>query len=905
MAQSVPQDVQQRLLIDPSQPTLIAPKARTCLGYLEKICDTLRIITPDQAIKVGFERNTALLNFQDAIAKFQAWGVSIAAFRSEMRPMSLDFRLRDALDIRKRLCQVLEELREYLEDSTQIVSGQRVNHTWGDITSDSDSDEEGQEQSHEVANAAKSGEVESTSELQELCIAINASIVNLMKLSMLIRESSKRDDYAKAASRYNTWNPSSDIGHVQEKYGSAKESSDWMLKRLGKAITRRRQFLTYRKEHHGKLTGDWGEDIDVVEETIQEDKKPAKSIAQTQATTFVPSMIPPEEDGSDVACSFGSQTSYEATEVANEDGPTKLMVPLPPKWAFEDVPFEYGEPFQCPFCYTEQVVKNKNAWKKHVFWDLKPYVCTFQECATRMFRSRNEWFTHELQCHRREWVCQFCQHDAFPTAEMFSKHVVSKHPAILAGSKIEAVILQSEEPIARIPVNACPLCNEWETHLCDSKQDSKRLLLNDGEIVEPYGTPKQFRRHLGRHMEQLALFALPVKGSDELENESLDEQEEDDTDPGDQEDLLKPQPEGMEGFTIFSPGDPMFEAITDDGNASEFSCGTNNESKYDFKDRAQLESDIQLEIAKKQLESNRTATSETSHEDQRKLDQRDSDSEIRRLEVDLQKFKNEEADALAKAAKNPEADRRKPVKFKDAVGRKFSFPFHLCVTWAGMEDLIRQAFQNVDVVGPHVQDGHYDLIGPNGEILLPQVWETVIEPDMSITMHMWPMPEPSNRASGPPPPPPPPPAGLPGGPRGPRKVPRKGFLGWQGQKPLIPLQRRAKMGSSSTAVETSQALNDAKDIKGDIIDEDREEFDLRQDKDQEVEVKSTGNRAVKSDFPYIEEVIWSPNITLQSPILNNIKQPFLKQIERVVASLVVRSYFSEAAAVLYSAAGML
>ena len=60
----------------------------------------------------------------------------------------------------------------------------------------------------------------------------------------------------------------------------------------------------------------------------------------------------------------------------------------------------------------------------------------------------------------------------------------------------------------------------------------------------------------------------------------------------------------------------------------------------------------------------------------------------------------------------------------------------------GMEDLIRQAFLHVDIIGPHVVEGHYDLIGPNSEIILPGVWETVIEPDWTITMHMWPMPEP-------------------------------------------------------------------------------------------------------------------------------------------------------------------
>ncbi len=66
-----------------------------------------------------------------------------------------------------------------------------------------------------------------------------------------------------------------------------------------------------------------------------------------------------------------------------------------------------------------------------------------------------------------------------------------------------------------------------------------------------------------------------------------------------------------------------------------------------------------------------------------------------------------------------------------------------------MEELIKQAFLHVDVIGPHVQEGHYDLIGPDGEIILPTVWEKVIEPDWAITMHMWPMDK--NPLRGPPP----------------------------------------------------------------------------------------------------------------------------------------------------------
>jgi hypothetical protein len=76
-----------------------------------------------------------------------------------------------------------------------------------------------------------------------------------------------------------------------------------------------------------------------------------------------------------------------------------------------------------------------------------------------------------------------------------------------------------------------------------------------------------------------------------------------------------------------------------------------------------------------------------------------------------------------------------------------------------MEELIRQAFLHVEGLGPHVAEGHYDLIGPNGEIILPRVWETTIEPDWSVSMHMWPMPEPPKPGQFPPGP-------MPGGHRG-------------------------------------------------------------------------------------------------------------------------------------------
>jgi len=56
-----------------------------------------------------------------------------------------------------------------------------------------------------------------------------------------------------------------------------------------------------------------------------------------------------------------------------------------------------------------------------------------------------------------------------------------------------------------------------------------------------------------------------------------------------------------------------------------------------------------------------------------------------------------------------------------------------------MEELIKQAFIQVEKLGPHVQEGRYDLTGPDGEIILPSVWDKVIQPDWQIVMTMWPI----------------------------------------------------------------------------------------------------------------------------------------------------------------------
>jgi len=129
-----------------------------------------------------------------------------------------------------------------------------------------------------------------------------------------------------------------------------------------------------------------------------------------------------------------------------------------------------------------------------------------------------------------------------------------------------------------------------------------------------------------------------------------------------------------------------------------------------------------------------------------------------------------------------------------------------------MEELIRQSFLHVQVIGPHVADGHYDLIGPNGEIILPQMWETMIEPDWQITMHMWPMPEPKSVPPGDSPwsggPPPPPVTAMPSVEKSNDRK-KWSVRGWVARKTSKIMERdKSESGSDSDACSTSLSLFD-------------------------------------------------------------------------------------------------
>ena len=160
----------------------------------------------------------------------------------------------------------------------------------------------------------------------------------------------------------------------------------------------------------------------------------------------------------------------------------------------------------------------------------------------------------------------------------------------------------------------------------------------------------------------------------------------------------------------------------------------------DKAERAASDAKIAEEAASKAASKAKEEAEKKAKEDADKAKE-DADAKLKEAEENLAKAKKEAEEAAKKASAPPVDERKAPIRFHDAVGRKFNFPWHLCTKWNGMEEMIRQAFEHVEDIGPHVQSGHYDLMGPDGGIIIPSAWETTIEPDWKITMHMWPLPE--------------------------------------------------------------------------------------------------------------------------------------------------------------------
>ena len=87
-----------------------------CRKRFEQSIQILKEIGPSEASNQQFDRDSSLLRMQGLFSHFKAWGNSIAAFQNVSIRSSLEFRLKEATDIRQRVLKILGNLQVSLHE---------------------------------------------------------------------------------------------------------------------------------------------------------------------------------------------------------------------------------------------------------------------------------------------------------------------------------------------------------------------------------------------------------------------------------------------------------------------------------------------------------------------------------------------------------------------------------------------------------------------------------------------------------------------------------------------------------------------------------------------------------------------------------------------------------------------
>ena len=318
----------------------------------------------------SYEEEVSSDSWGDELGRLRVWAANIGAHQTGQS--SLDFRLRDASHIRLQITKLLRDLDLTINNIICEISGGGAKAFEDDGT------------------PADWPDNNSTTEFQQLHEEVVNVIDCLYQLSMLIRKPAQHDLWVASRKGDKREFEFFDKEHVRNMHPRTEEQ---IIERLGLAITCRRRYLNYRERHRRKL-GKGIEEVDVMSDTFASD-------FERQNTDF-------EETSSN---SGMSQTSYAPS--------LRSTIPPPPK------EFAGGKPFECPYCFFVIDIKSTESWIRHIFKDLKPYVCTHADCSipVRLYDSRREWYSHETtEHHQGDFVCALCK-DSLSSSKLYVRHV--------------------------------------------------------------------------------------------------------------------------------------------------------------------------------------------------------------------------------------------------------------------------------------------------------------------------------------------------------------------------------------------------------------------------------------------------------------------------------------------------
>ncbi|KAF2674522.1 hypothetical protein BT63DRAFT_12856 [Microthyrium microscopicum] len=379
----------QELRINPLSTMLISDQVEDCLK-----CFTSLLHVQEDESSQDVASNLDLIETFD---RFKIWMNNIGAGRKG--PASLDHRLRDASHVQSLASTLLSSITDALKEAISIAKGEAETLDYEDDDSSDESD------------AGELGITARPSELEQIMAHISNSTKCLMRLSVAIRHPAPHDRFMRSGNIDTSAFEPYDIAHVRHKFPKAE---NFLIDRLGKAISRRRLYLKYRANHKEKLLRDHkGED---------------QTVASSLPSKIESLNINDLQEFKDTQSEAGlSMTSYATTKA---DQNTVLSVPKMPEEGGAD------DPFECPYCFAMTVASSRPAWKRHVFTDLQPHLCLIEGCVgpDRMYSRRHDWIlhhnTHNDSRFASQLTCPLCQQQS-PSLDRLFKHV-SGHQEQLA-----------------------------------------------------------------------------------------------------------------------------------------------------------------------------------------------------------------------------------------------------------------------------------------------------------------------------------------------------------------------------------------------------------------------------------------------------------------------------------------
>lgn len=227
---------------------------------------------------------------------------------------------------------------------------------------------------------------------------------------------------------------------------------------------------------------------------------------------------------------------------------TSFALP-PPPFSLDRTKDLKKRPFKCDICGQTVYIARKNEWKKHVFADLMPFMCTFPSCYSpnKPYRTSRALIKHQMLAHNQSPGFYHCTHHSC-NATLLDPPSVKAHQELHHNS--DFLGLQQLRVIASKASHGlpCDSCNALKRSTSECgirtgslpcqpcKESGKVCGFERLQLEQPLEAPLEFvdlvsskcpfcqesilpgkvplQRHFGRHLEEIA-FAVITKPYEE------------------------------------------------------------------------------------------------------------------------------------------------------------------------------------------------------------------------------------------------------------------------------------------------------------------------------------------------------------------------------------------------------